>query len=169
MDRGEISKGYVYCSHCDNVVSRAPFKRHERIRYSGTPKNHQVARSSDDQVKVSIEYVHLCIIFNFIRCVVVAQMSHCCRIVALPRDHKMADSLFTFRISPWRTLCCPRRNLQQFKHQKWLRHRQVMKVSTKSVTPKRRPCRLQTADRADWVLFSHTSFRIFFWLTFFRF
>ena len=34
MEREEISKGYVYCSHCENVVSRSTFKRHERKRYS---------------------------------------------------------------------------------------------------------------------------------------
>ena len=30
------SKGYIYCSHCDNVVSRSTFQRHERKRYSAS-------------------------------------------------------------------------------------------------------------------------------------
>ena len=28
------AKGYVYCAHCDNVVSRSTYERHERKRYS---------------------------------------------------------------------------------------------------------------------------------------
>lgn len=28
------AKGYVYCGHCDNVVSRSTYERHERKRYS---------------------------------------------------------------------------------------------------------------------------------------
>lgn len=27
------AKGYVYCAHCDNVVSRSTYERHERKRY----------------------------------------------------------------------------------------------------------------------------------------
>ena len=33
QNQEEISKGYVYCSHCDSMVSRSTFKRHERKRY----------------------------------------------------------------------------------------------------------------------------------------
>jgi len=28
------AKGYVYCAHCDNVVSRSTYERRERKRYS---------------------------------------------------------------------------------------------------------------------------------------
>ena len=100
MDRDETSKGYVYCSHCDNVVSRSTFKRHERKRYSVTLGSDQVVQPSDDQgedkIPTPLHYL-ICIIFNFIRSVVVTQMSHCCRIVALPGHHRMAESfLFYF-------------------------------------------------------------------------
>ena len=30
----EANKGYVYCAHCDNVVSRSTYERHERKGYS---------------------------------------------------------------------------------------------------------------------------------------
>ena len=36
METGNESKGYVYCAHCDNVVSRSTFQRHERKRCSAT-------------------------------------------------------------------------------------------------------------------------------------
>ena len=36
MESGNESKGYVYCAHCDNVVSRSTFRRHERKRCSAT-------------------------------------------------------------------------------------------------------------------------------------
>ena len=49
MDREEIRKGYVHCSHCDNVVSRSTFKRHERKRYLQDSKNDQAARSPDSE------------------------------------------------------------------------------------------------------------------------
>jgi len=28
------AKGYVYCTHCDDVISRSTYERHERKRYS---------------------------------------------------------------------------------------------------------------------------------------
>ena len=36
MESGNESKGCVYCTHCDNVVSRSTFQRHERKRCSAT-------------------------------------------------------------------------------------------------------------------------------------
>lgn len=47
MEREEISKGYVYCSHCDNVVSRSTFKRHERKRYSVDFKSDQATTTEN--------------------------------------------------------------------------------------------------------------------------
>ena len=53
MEREEITKGYVYCSHCDNVVSRSTFKRHERKRYSVDFKSDQATttESGDGEYK----------------------------------------------------------------------------------------------------------------------
>lgn len=36
-------KGYVYCNHCDNVVSRSTFQRHERKRYLASSKSEAAA------------------------------------------------------------------------------------------------------------------------------
>ena len=36
VEGGNESKGYVYCAHCDNVVSRSTFRRHETKRCSAT-------------------------------------------------------------------------------------------------------------------------------------
>ena len=49
MDREEIRKGYVHCSHCENVVSRSTFKRHGRKRYLQDSKNDQAVRSPDSE------------------------------------------------------------------------------------------------------------------------
>ena len=48
MEHEEITKGYVYCSHCDNVVSRSTFKRHERKRYSVDFRTDQPTTSEND-------------------------------------------------------------------------------------------------------------------------
>ena len=56
MERDEITKGYVYCSHCDNVVSRSTFKRHERKRYSVDFKSAQAAttENGDGEYKLKV-------------------------------------------------------------------------------------------------------------------
>jgi len=61
MEREEISKGYVYCSHCDNVVSRSTFKRHERKRYSLDFRSDQATTSEngDGEYKVATTFKRL--------------------------------------------------------------------------------------------------------------
>ena len=56
MEREEISEGYVYCSHFDNVVSRSTFKRHERKRYSVDFKSDQATTSEngDGEYKLKV-------------------------------------------------------------------------------------------------------------------
>lgn len=55
MEREEISKGYVYCSHCDNVVSRLTFKRHESKRYSVDFKSDQATTSEKGDGEYKLE------------------------------------------------------------------------------------------------------------------
>ena len=46
MESGNESKVYVYCAHCDNVVSRSTFQRHERKRCSATSGS-EIGQSQD--------------------------------------------------------------------------------------------------------------------------
>lgn len=56
MEREETSKGYVYCSHCDNAVSRSTFKRHKKKRYPVDFKSDQATTSEngDGEYKLKV-------------------------------------------------------------------------------------------------------------------
>lgn len=47
-------KDYVYCPHCDNVVSRSTFERHERKRQSVVTEKQSVRLSDREGTEVTL-------------------------------------------------------------------------------------------------------------------
>ena len=68
MEREEISKGYVYCSHCENVVSRSTFKRHERKRDSLDAKTDDATSSRNNECEYTTALA-IKLLCNYKKCV----------------------------------------------------------------------------------------------------
>ena len=103
MESGNESKGYVYCAHCDNVVSRSTFRRHERKRCSATSgseigQSQVTLYSSDSETSSSPVDEGEPVI------------SSCT--VRQVKDNNKHSIFNAFRMCPRRTrVCCPRRNV----------------------------------------------------------
>ncbi|XP_074632038.1 uncharacterized protein LOC141890454 isoform X1 [Acropora palmata] len=103
MESGNESKGYVYCAHCDNVVSRSTFRRHERKRCSATSgseigQSQVTLYSSDSETSSSPVDEGEPVI------------SSCT--VRQVKDNNKHSIFNAFRMCPRRTrVCCSRRNV----------------------------------------------------------
>ena len=125
MESGNESKGYVYCAHWDNVVSRSTFRSHERKRCSATSgseiRQAQETLCSSDSETSSTPVDE-------------GEPVICSCTVRQVKDNNKHSIFNALRMCPRRTrVCCSRRNVWRC-NSRWRKGDEFTESSTRLIT-----------------------------------